>query len=321
MTKMKHIQLNINRRRLKVILLPLLFLILTYCITISSVMQPSYATVGETIEVSINVDVVPAETSSYNVILGVLIPEEWDPSKINATYTSDNGSGTFSPASDGTYANQMMDLVGIGENYGKVKWVALVSDGLVSGTENDSFSGQIKLALTVGDNNLKTQLGYIVGTSGYGITDGNIGINFPDCFEVMGGDNPIIDLCGPLPFPVVLAPAEHNYNDIIKISFDATKGFQGDPTALMGVDQVFLCGTVTANEETVVMCDQSEVTLMNNVGTDKWEIAIWPKQFFNLSLDADITAVSFTFTDANGDNVVVNPDSGEAFQIIPNCTN
>ncbi len=318
---MKKVLDKINGRRLKVVLLPFLFLMLTFCITISSVMQPDTAAIGETIDVAINVDVVPAESSAYNVILGVLMPEDWDTSKVSALYSSDNGSGTFSLAPDGTYASQMMDLVGIGDNYGKVKWVAFISDGLVSGTENVSFSGQIQVAMNVGDQNVKTQLGYVVGTSGYGITDGNIGINFPDCFEVTGGSNPLKDLCGPLPFPVVLVPAQHNFNDIIKIRFDATKGLQGDPTPLMGADQIYLCGTVTANGTTVEVCDQSSGTMLKNIGTDFWEITIWPKQFFDLSLDADITALSFTFTNATGDIIVNNPDTGEAFQIIPNCIN
>lgn len=321
---MKKMISTLCKKRTLVIVLPLLFLVFTMCITISGVMQPSTATIGEEINITVDVAVIPAEDASHNIIFGVLAPESWDiASNAVASYTSDNGDGTMrlATAADPDYSFQMMDLVGIGKNYGLVKWVVFISDDAITGANAVGFSGQIQLGLTVGDENINTQMGYVVGTSGWGITAGNIGTNFTPCMEVSGGTNALIDLCGPLPFPVTYEPTEYTLDDIIHITFDATKGSQGSPTALLGVDQVYLCGTVTANGATTQVCDTNATTMLRRIGTDLWEISIWAKQFFGLPPDADISDISFNFTNEAGDIIVKDPDTGEDFQIIPNCTN
>src|SRR5690606_29223576 len=119
--------LKINRvKRIWAVTLPVLFLFLTMCITILNVSQPSSATVGEEINITIDVEVAAAENAAHNIIFGVLVPESWDiRSNAVATYTSENGNGTFrlATSSDPNYSDQMADLAGIGENYGLVKWV------------------------------------------------------------------------------------------------------------------------------------------------------------------------------------------------------
>lgn len=319
---MKNLSKNFIKKKVKVLSLFLSLLLFTFCVTISNVIQPSTATIGEVIDVTLDVDVAAIEDASYNVILGILMPEDWDASTIVASYTSPNGNGTFSLAPDNTYSKQMTDLVGIGENYGRVKWVSLISDGLVSGVNNAGFSGQVQISFAVGDENVKTQLGYVVGETGRGITldnNGvpNYGVQFPDCFEVTGGSNILSDLCGPIPFPVTLQPSEYSFDDVIKINFDASKG----PTALLGAESIFLCGAVTADGVQKEICEANPSSSLTNIGPDLWEISIWGKQFFDLPRDANITAMNFYFRNENGDIVVKNPDTGEDFQITPNCSN
>lgn len=316
---MKNISKKISKIKIKLILISLLFLTLTYCITITSVTQPSAATVGETINVSLNIDVRAAEDSAQNIILGVLVPRRWDiESNTVASYNSANGSGSFSLAPNQTLSSQMNDLYGIGENYGEVKWVAFISNGTVTGTNGVNFSGQIQLAIQVGTENVKTQLGYIVGTSGYGIDNiNNISVRFTDCMTITGGTNSLFDLCGPIPFPVALSPAAFSFNDIIKIRFDAAKG----PTALADAESVYLCGTVIADGIQKEICVPNAKNLLQKIGPDLWEISIWGRQFFDLSMEANITSISFNFRNESGTIVVKNPDTGEDFQITPNCNN
>jgi hypothetical protein len=316
---MKNILKKISKIKIKLILISFLFLTLTYCITITSVIQPSTAIVGETINVTLNIDVRAAEDSAQNIILGVLVPRRWNiESNTVATYNSTNGSGSFSLAPNQTLSSQMNDLYGIGENYGEVKWVAFISNGVVTGTNGANFSGQIQLAIQVGAENVKTQLGYIVGTSGYGIDNiNNISVRFTDCMTITGGTNSLFDLCGPVPFPVALSPAAYSFNDIIKIRFDAAKG----PTALSDAASIYLCGTVIADGIQKEICLPSPKNLLQKIGPDLWEISIWGKQFFDLSMEANITSISFNFTNESGTIIVKNPDTGEDFQIIPNCNN
>jgi len=302
----------------------LLFLLLSMCITITNINQPSSTTVGERMDVTIDVDVAPAEDAAYNIVFGVLAPEAWDiASNATVSYTSPNGSGTMrlADASDPDYATPIMDLAGIGENYGLVEWVVFISNDMVSGANGVNFSGQIQLSMDAGAENIKTQLGYIVGTSGYGITAGETAIRFTPCMEVTGGSNPLIDLCGPLPFPVTFRPAEYSFNDIIHFGFDATKGAEGGSTALSGAAQVFLCGTATIDGQPVQVCDNSDKARMRSTGDDQWEISIWPRQFFSVQPGQEIADISFNFTNENGDIVVKNPDTGEDFQLVANCTN
>lgn len=302
----------------------LLFLLLSMCVTITNVNQPSSITVGERMDVTIDVDVAPAEDAAYNIVFGVLVPDAWDiASNATVSYTSDNGNGTMRLAngSDPDYKTPITDLAGIGENYGLVEWVIFISDETVSGANGVNFSGQIQLSMDVGAENIKTQLGYIVGTSGYGITQGETDIRFTPCMEVTGGANPVMDLCGPLPFPVTFQPAEYTYEDIIHIGFDATKGAEGAPTALIGATNVYLCAKAFVDGEMVEVCDNSDTTKMRSNGTDQWSASVWPRQLFGALPDQEITDITFSFIDENGDIEVKDPDTGEDFQIIANCTN
>lgn len=302
----------------------LLFFLLSMCITITNVNQPSTIGVGERMDITIDVDVAPAEDAAYNIVFGVLVPEAWDvASNATVSYTSANGNGTMRLAneSDPDYATPIIDLAGIGENYGLVEWVVFISNETVSGVNGANFSGQIQLSMDAGDQNLKTQLGYIVGTSGYGITEGETDIRFTPCMEVTGGGNSLIDLCGPLPFPVTLEPSEFSLDDIIHINFDATKGPQGAPTELAGATQVYLCGNAIIDGQPVQVCDNGPLAQIRSVGNDLWEISIWPRQFFSAMPNQEITDISFNFTNEAGDIRVQNPDTGEDFQLMANCTN
>lgn len=164
-------------------------------------------------------------------------------------------------------------------------------------------------------------MGYVVATSGHGISSGNIGTYFTPCMEVSGGDNPLIDLCGPLPFPVTVLPKEYNFDDIVHIQFNATKGSEGNPTALLDADQVYLCGSVVVNGETIAVCDKNSASKMRKVEENIWETAIWARSFFGLSEDMEISNLFFSFTNEAGDIIVGNPDTGGDFELIPNCSN
>ena len=326
---------KISKKRIKVILLPLFFLILSMCMTITGVIQPESAVIGEQIDISVNVKILPGESNAYNLVFGFLAPISWE-AKANstATYTSPVGNGTLRlvTANDlatntfNTWSKEIEDKVGIGENYGLVKWVVFISEEPIAVEENVEVNGIVHLTTKVGSENLKTQLGYIIANKGYGIgLDFNNAkayhTKFTPCMEVTGGNNSLIDLCGPLPFPVVVKPAEYSLNDVINISFDASKGALGQPTDLVGAEKVYLCATATADGETKEVCQASAASMLKNIGNDKWEISIWAKQFFDFDLDADITSITYKFTNETGDVIVTNPDTGEDFELIANCSN
>ncbi|RIA08603.1 uncharacterized protein DUF4961 [Flavobacteriaceae bacterium MAR_2010_72] len=313
---MKKLFQKINKKRAYAILLPFMFLALTMCITITGVNQPSTATIGETINITIDVSVSPAENASYNIVFGFLAPISWDvPSSAVVTYTSDNGDGTMSLAPNNTWSDAMKAQAGIGSNYGEVQWIAFVSDAPITGTNGAAFTGQVQLTVDVGQENVKTQLGYITASSGWGISAGNYGLRFTPCIEVSGGTNTLMDLCGPRPFPVTIEPENFAYNDIITITYDATKG----DNSLLDMSSVYLCATATVNGVATQNCDKLPANSMRSIGDNLWEISIWPQGFFNLTTSDGIEDITFNFQNVAGDIIINNIDTGNDFQLTQNC--
>ena len=109
------------------------------------------------------------------------------------------------------------------------------------------------------------------------------------------------------------------YDDVISIDFDAKKGVEGNPTPLLDASQVYLCAKALVNGQTVDVCQSNESTKFRNVGNNLWEITIWPRQLFDASPGQEITDISFTVTNEASDIVVQDPETGEDFQIVPNC--
>ena len=62
------------------------FFLLMMCMTITSVVQPSSATVGEQMNIIVNVKVQPIDSDGYKLVFGFLAPISWDTEQ-NATAT------------------------------------------------------------------------------------------------------------------------------------------------------------------------------------------------------------------------------------------
>ncbi len=297
--------------------------------TITGVTQPSTATVGEEIDISVNVRIQPIDTDAYKLVFGFLAPISWNPEEnATATYTSTAGNGTLVLATDSdiatnstlTWSEEIESVVGIGENYGLVKWVVFLSQAPINFVNGVTIDGQINLSLTVGQENLNTQMGYIIANSGYGIglDFGNnpaYSVNFTPCMEVTGGTNTPFNLCGPAPYPITVKPNARTLKDIIKINFDAAKG----DTRLFDATQVYFCGNALVNGIEVSNCGAESINAMENVGDNLWEITFWANSFFGAAPNAVISNMTFTFSNAEGDIVIQDPDTLEDFMLIENC--
>ena len=328
-----------RKYRIIAILLMFVSLLFTMCITITNVTQPTSATVGETIHITVDANLVGSAdlswiggSDSQNLVFGFLAPVSWDVVGTGVvTYTTSAGNGTMSlvplselaPNSDAglTWADDMKDQLGIGDNYGQVKWVVYKSNQKLSVSEGETITGQVQLSVKVGPDNLITQLGYVLANTAYGVdvNDGWFGLMFTDCMEVTGGTNATKNLCGPIPSSVTYKPDLFTYDDVISLDFDAKKGTEGNPTPLFDASQVYLCAKAKVNGLTVDVCQINESTKFRNVGSNLWEITIWPRQLFGVLPGQEITDISFTVTNEAGDIVVQDPETGEDFQIVPNC--
>ena len=309
-----------------------MFLLLTMCITITNVSQPTSATTGETINITIDANLLGEIGDSQNLVFGFLAPAAWDVAGTGvATYTTSVGNGTMSlvpldeiaPNSDLglTWADDMKNQLGIGENYGLVKWVVYKSEQQLSVASDETITGQVQFSVTVGSDNIKTQLGYALANTAYGVdtADGWHDVFFTDCMEVTGGTNALINLCGPIPNSITYSPEVFTFGDILSIRFDATRGPGGNPTVLLDVDQVYLCASAIIDGDVVDVCQINDLTKFRNIGDNLWEITIWPQQFFNSQPSQDITNISFNITNVSGDIEVKDPGTGVDFQVIENC--
>ena len=209
---MKTILLNLKKQRIVKVLLLLTFLIFTMCVTITGVNQPSAATIGQQIDITVDLTLNPELEDDEFIIFGFLAPTSWDVEGTGvATYTSSLGNGTMNlvpleelaPNSAGglTWANEMQAELGIGSNSGSVKWVVYKSDVELAVVDDAvDVTGQIQFSVSVGAENVITQLGYAVTLSNYGVkvSNGYHDVTFTNCMEVSGGTNTVIDLCSDL---------------------------------------------------------------------------------------------------------------------------
>lgn len=326
---MKNIFNQIKKKRVFSILLCFSFFLLMMCMTITSVVQQSSATVGEQMNITVNVKVQPIDSDGYKLVFGFLAPISWEAEEnATATFTSPVGNGTMRLATNADLAtnstlpwsDEIESVAGIGENYGLVKWVVFLSEVPLFVENGVTVNGQINLTVTTGQENLTTQMGYIVANTGYGIGNdfgGNpaYNVNFTPCLEVTGGTNTPINLCGPAPYPIVVKPTTRTLKDIIKINFDAAKG----DTSLYDATQVYFCGMALVNGIEVTNCGTNSLNTMENVGNNLWEITFWPNTFFGAAPSDLITNMTFTFRNAEGDIIIQDPDTLEDFMLIENC--
>ncbi|AUP80641.1 DUF4961 domain-containing protein [Flavivirga eckloniae] len=305
------------------------FLLFTMCITIVDITQPTSATVGEEIDITVDLKLNPIADDTHYLMFGFLAPKSWDvEGTAVVTYISSVGNGTMSlapadekaPLADtnpgpNNWVNEMTEIIGIGENYGEVKWVVYKSDVTLNSINGVEITGQVQLKVKVGPENLVTQLGYVAANTGYGIRDTKHAAKFTDCMEVTGGTNPRKDLCGEIPNPVTYQPESFSFEDIVKINFDAAKG----GGALVGTDQVYLCISAKVEGNTVDICDKSDAVKMNSLGGNLWDITIWPRGLFNVPKGSSISEISYSFKNEAGNIVVQDPNTTEDFILEENC--
>lgn len=206
---MKKLYITLKKQRIVKVLLMFACLIFTMCVTITGVNQPATATVGQQIDITVDLTLNPELEDDEFLIFGFLAPTSWNVEGTGvATYTSSLGNGTMSlvpldelaPNSAGglTWADEMEAELGIGVNSGSVKWVVYKSDVELAVIDDTvDVTGQIQFSVNVGTDNINTQLGYAVTLSNYGVkvSNGYHDVMFTPCMEVTGGANAPNDLC------------------------------------------------------------------------------------------------------------------------------
>lgn len=316
-------------------------LFLTRCFDIISFEQPETAVAGERISIKLDIEVLedkfnPGNVSGTMPVVGFLVPKSWNArANTEMSIASDVYNSTMSPMIEGAiegnggkpWSETLEFSYGTGENYDptKMEWVMFMADDPYD--HNPAYLpiyGTVNIETVVGPDNITAQLGYFIGENDYGIWELNENQDFRlgNCIEITGGTGAPINYCGPEPAPgtSVISPDVFSYNDLLKITFDASIGANDEVTRLSGASFVYFCAEATLNDGTIIsVCDKSDKTSLNFIGDDIWETTVWPKDIFGLNTTNEISMITYNFQDQNGGNIVRDFSTGENFTMIASC--
>lgn len=319
----------------------LIALFLTRCFDIISFEQPETAIAGETISIKLDIEVLednfnPGNVSGTMPVVGFLAPKSWNAGANTViNITSEVYNSTMSPMIEGAiegnggkpWSETLEFMYGMGENYDptKMEWVMFMAD--VPYDHNPAYLpiyGTVNIETVVGPDNITAQLGYFIGENDMGIwvLNENQDFRLGNCIEITGGTGAPINYCGPEPAPgtSVISPDVFSYNDLLKITFNASIGANDEVTRLSGASFVYFCAEATLNDGTIIsVCDKSDKTALNFIGDDIWEITVWLKDIFDLNTTKEISMITYNFQDQNGDNIVRDFSTGEDFTMIASC--
>jgi hypothetical protein len=304
---------NSYRYLWKILAVVVVIVIASCSITIDSVDQPSSINGGQTLSVTLNCTVKTNSTGSDVLMVAVLVPKVWNVSK-NGTisFTSDitTGSQAMTVIPAGTAAPQaggldwptlLANKIGNGGNLQNgCEWVAFYANSAVSFGSGVTFGVTVHIQMKASNDNLLYKPGYVVADNSDGLSDQQYyNVFVPGTCFTVNGTGDLLDYCNPQ-FSTVDSHTSLD-NDIITISFDG--GVASTP--LDSVSQIYLCATgITADGKRLTVCTPNSQTQMSSLGLKRWRIDMWPRKFFGLADNQQLTGLEYFFTDATGNTKV-----------------
>lgn len=327
----------------------LVALVFSFCHTkITGVTGPATATVGQTINIGVDVDVSTnyfgSDTYSGNVIIAVLLPKGWKGREnMTATYTSGKGNGNmvFTPASaiapntNGlTWAVALKNKFQIAGNLiDDMEWVVMQTDQPLKWQNGDKFVGNcaIKLKVAADGNATSFKPAYVVAQTLDGLKDDpGVADGAPwgpdavyhniykgDCFSVTGGDGDFVDFCNPQ--LTSIDPPKSLDNDFVTLTYNNTI----TNTGLDNPQAVYLCATATTSDgKTLTVCEQTDKTKLTQTGakTGLYKLTFWPHQFFGATASQTIVSMSYYITNQAGTIKVGYGGTSDPFTFKFRCT-
>lgn len=290
------------------------------CMKILKVTHPETAPVNTGVDVSIDIEVTPAETGSSRVLVGILAPEKWKLAEnSHVTFTTSYGPKTMTmrvatdadvAPSGKTWPASLRDSLGTQDNYEPVEWTAFIADEELSWTNKEVFTGTVQIHFTTGAENLKTNLAYVVSNVKEA-ADVDVRAVHKQLFETTGGDNATIDYTQPKLCSIT--PETFTWEDIVALHYNLSIPINGEDSPLKDADAVYLMARATYGDgayEAVVDEVGPKTRMMKN-GADEWVLWIYPHEFFGIPSGVKIDAVSFYMVNADKSIEVKMPDGGE----------
>lgn len=315
----------------KLCALIVLVIVISCCgTTITEIDQPSTATVGQTMPISITVSYCNPSDDAGNLVVALLLPNGWNASKnMTMTYTSGVGNGTLKQIPSTAVEKQsglpwptaLKNKFGLAGNYvNDMQWVAFQSDKAYTFSSVTSpVTVNIQLKVGADNNNADVSIAYLFAETNNGLqdpTDGHADCSSYEYYElrngprlsVTGGTGSYIDYADPQLSSV--DPAKALIDDYITINFN------GDiqQTALLNQQQIYMQATAYTTDGTAynVSGTTSKNTMTETAaGSNVYSISLWPRQYFGIPAGATLDRIEYVFTDKTGTLTVNNGGAGE----------
>ena len=323
--------MNKNKRILVPLVLAAAAALVFSCIEFKSVVWSANPKANETIEVNVQVQVVPETEHNGHFILAFVAPKSWKVAEtIKASYSATdvqvNGSlinidneemvlaGDYiEPTTTMPYSSAMLSQYGVLGNTGPVEWIVLRGTTYINlngGGVHPTTVANVKITFKAGPNNIKFFSAFATCLSDNGFNtdhDGEFIISETQVIEVTGGsgndDYTILHF-------VSTTPQTFRFGYYVSIEFVSAIG--DEQTELYGESQVYLNGVCTLKDGTQ---HQGQKVLMTRSGDETYFKYIYPKSYFGVGENAQIESVNVWFTNADGSKIATSGDKGyDVFQ-------
>ncbi|MBS1605319.1 MAG: DUF4961 domain-containing protein [Bacteroidetes bacterium] len=292
--------------------------LLAGCITIDRVDQPSTARAGQTITITVQLEIRQSKDNPADrIYFGFLVPRDWNASaNTTVTFSSDRGGGKMTLVPPGTTAMKgnsewpalLQGRFGIGANLVKdMEWVTFQTNATYPAINGGPpVKATIKLVTRTGTKNEIVRLGY------YATAEDAID---PVDHPFYSQDLTIVDGKGQLlafshPQTAAITPVNCIDNDYLTMTFDGNARL----TPLASAPVLYLQATAyTSDHQLIKVTEHNRATRLAPIGNNKWRIQIWPRSFFHLKEDQSLSKMDYYFTNPAGEKVGYDP-SGTPFQ-------
>ena len=298
------------------------------CITFKSVIFPTDPKAGEDFNIKVTFDFTGETERSGNLIVAFPVPKSWKATEtVTGTLTTHNlrggqpnmnldditdevltlASEVTEPTTTLPYPSAMLSQYGVLGNTGPVEWIVLKSQTVfnVHGSAPGDVTADIDIHLKAGNNNVKFFSAVAICLSGNGFNTANAGefeISDTQVVQVTGGtgadDYTVVHF-------VSTTPQTFRFGDYVSIQFVSEA--DGVKTDLYGVEDIYLNASATLANGTVKTGDKA---LMIRSGDASYFKYIYPKSFFGLGQDAEISEMHVWFSNADGSVTVTDGTQG-----------
>lgn len=283
--------------------------------------DPIYWTkAGEVATFTIDAHIESAEDQTRKFLVAILVPKSWNAREnTTITYTAtgkEDGVTSYpmSPVetklvpknSKTPWSELLMAEYGVGTNVlNDMEWVAFSTNKIYAIKQHDQVKMKFTIKCKTGNKNLCFKPGFFInfaeddfpGNDEQGMKYKKY-MSSKECFEVVEGIGGTIDFCA---FHYYKAePLAALQDDFVTISF------LGDTYTnnLIKADAVYMEATAyTDNGKVYKIDEKSEKTLMtkeDRASSNKYNLTIWPTEFFGVQDGETITRIDYIFTNKDG---------------------